>query len=53
MRGLFRFLVGWWGSTAGSRLPGINTTAATMIQPSDYAATMVQPDDYAATEVAN
>lgn len=29
-------------------LPSINTTAVTLLQPSDYAATMIQPNDYAA-----
>lgn len=49
----FRFLVGWWGSTAGSHLPGIDTTAATLLQPSDYQANMIQPGNYTAVEVEN
>lgn len=35
------FFVGWWGATAGSLLPGMNTTNATLIQPSKYGATEI------------
>ena len=46
----FRFLVGWWGSIAGSTLPAILTSAATIVQPVSYAATIVQPVTYEATQ---
>ena len=46
-----------------ARLPGILTTAATLLQPTNYLATLaqpgnyqatrLQPDDYGATEVEN